>query len=142
MAMNTGQEEQKYHIDILYQAEDHYRIELKNAENEQESQKILKKDDGVFVITPGQQKSFKFQSDWPENSSQSYLYHSLVNDILKDPEAVFEVSDDYYVFHVLADYHSNKHLPEQVIYFVKKTLITVLSTVLSNVSKTFVQMLF
>jgi len=142
MAMNTGQEEQKYHIDILYQAEDHYRIELKNAENEQESQKILKNDDGVFVITPGQQKSFKFQSDWPENSSQSYLYHSLVNDILKDSDATFEATDDYYVFYVKANYHSNKHLPQQEIYFDKKTLAPVLVNVLDNDAEVVVQVRF
>src|SRR5690625_3825894 len=68
MAMNTGQEEQKYHIDILYQAEDHYRIELKNAENEQESQKILKNEHGVLAITQVQQKSINFHHVRPKKT--------------------------------------------------------------------------
>ncbi len=48
---------------------------------------ILKNDDGVYVLTPALNKSFKFQSEWPENSSQAYLFESLVKDITEDKSA-------------------------------------------------------
>src|SRR5690625_5969794 len=52
---------------------DLYRVALTNPEDEKGSQVILKNEDGVFVLTPALDKSFKFQTDWPENSSQPYL---------------------------------------------------------------------
>src|SRR5690625_7542876 len=51
MAMNTGQEEQKYHIDILYQAEDHNSIELKNDYNEKEIKTIIINEVGIIELT-------------------------------------------------------------------------------------------
>lgn len=142
MTLNTSQEEMKYFIDILYKEEDNYRIQLRTEGDEEESQIILKNVDGVFVITPGQQKSFKFQSDWPENSSQAYLYHSLVNDILKDQESAFEATDDYYIYHVKAHYQSNQYLPSQEVYFHKKTLSPALVNVFDQDEEVVVQVRF
>lgn len=142
MTMNTGQEEQVYLIDVLFQADYYYRIHLQNKSDEFESQTILKNDDGVFVITPGQPKAFKFQSDWPENSSQAYLYHSLVNDLLKDPEASFEAREDYYVYRVEANYQNSYQLPEQEIFFHKKTLKPALVNVYDQDGETIVQVKF
>ena len=39
---------------------------------------IIKNDDGVYVLTPQINKSYKFQSKWPENSSQIYLIESII----------------------------------------------------------------
>src|SRR5690625_492278 len=142
MTLNTGQEEQKYLIDILYKAENYYRINLQNANNELEKQTILKNDDGVFVIIPGQQKPFKFQSDWPENSSQAYLYQSLVNDVLKDAESSFNATEDYFVYHVKANYQNSYQLPKQEIFFNKKTLSPALVNVLDNDGEVIVQVRF
>ena len=58
-------------------------MNLQNAKKDQ-SQIILRNEEGVFVLTPALNKSFRFQSDWPQNSSQAYLYESLVRDILQD----------------------------------------------------------
>ena len=41
-------------------------------------------DDGVYVLTPSLNKSFKFQSDWPYENSQIYLLNALIKDIEKD----------------------------------------------------------
>ena len=46
----------------------------------------LKNPDGLYVVTPSLNKSFKFDSVWPENSSQAYLLQNLVNDIKNDSE--------------------------------------------------------
>ena len=121
MIMNTGQEEQHFTIDIWHQKEDSYRVKLGTVDQERESQIILKNEDGVFVLTPALEKSFRFQTEWPENSSQPYLYQSLVQDVLQDEEASFEATEDYYVFKTKTNYQSNSNLPYQQILFDKDT---------------------
>src|SRR5690606_1487126 len=78
MTMKTGQEEQKFSIDVWHQKDNFYRVKLGHAGDERGSQIILKNEDGVFVLTPALEKSFRFQSEWPDNSSQPYLFQSLV----------------------------------------------------------------
>ena len=41
----------------------------------------------ITVVTPSLNKSFKFQSDWPYNNSQSYLLESIADDIKEDEES-------------------------------------------------------
>ncbi|MCF3944647.1 LolA family protein [Oceanobacillus alkalisoli] len=121
MAMKTGQEEQRFTIDIWHQKDDYYRVKLGHAEDDKDSQIILKNDDGVFVLTPALERSFKFQSEWPQNSSQPYLYQSLVQDILNDEEASFEATETHYAFKTKTNYQNNTNLPYQQILFDKKT---------------------
>lgn len=122
MEMQTGEATQQYEIDLSYQADHYYRVLMQNEDDQEGSQIILKNDDGVFVLTPALNKSFRFQSDWPSNASQPYLYHSLVSDILNDNEAEFKVTDQYYVFKTQTNYQHNHSLPTQEIYFDQKSL--------------------
>ncbi|MUV38499.1 Sporulation protein YdcC [Lentibacillus sp. JNUCC-1] len=142
MLMNTGQEEQNFDIDVLHKKDAYYRVQLNNDQDEHGSQIILKNDDGVFVLTPELEKSFKFQSDWPENSSQPYLYQSLVNDILKDEEAEFHETEQHFTFKTKTNYQSNNNLPYQEIYFDKKTYTPVLVKVLDKDQKALVEVKF
>ncbi|MFD1067127.1 LolA family protein [Oceanobacillus locisalsi] len=132
MTMNTGEQEQTFLIDIWYQADDQYRVKLENEAEQNESQVILKNTDGVFVLTPALEKSFKFQSDWPENSSQPYLLQSLVSDVVNDPEAEFEATDDHYIFRTKTNYQSNNNLPAQEIYFDKSSHTPAMVNVLNQ----------
>ncbi|MBM7096811.1 outer membrane lipoprotein carrier protein LolA [Bacillus sp. H-16] len=120
MTLQTGKEPQTYEVDVWYQYPTFYRVALSNAESDQ-SQIILRNDEGVFVLTPALNKSFRFQSDWPENNSQVYLYESLVNDILMDPERTFTATDEHYVFQTNTNY-TNKNLNQQEIMLDKKSL--------------------
>lgn len=142
MTMNTGQEEQMYGIDVWHKQDDFYRVSLSNDEDDKGSQVILKNKEGVFVLTPSLNKSFKFQTDWPENSSQPYLYQSLVNDIKADHEAEFQVTDSHYVFHTKTNYQSNNNLPYQEIYFDKKEYTPTLVKVLDRDKKALVEVKF
>lgn len=45
------------------------------------TQIVLRNDEGVFVLTPSQNKSFRFQSNWPDNQGQVYLYETLIRSI-------------------------------------------------------------
>lgn len=122
MTMKTGKEDQEYEVDVWYKKgeEDFYRVGLANKEDD-EDQVILKNKEGVFVLTPALNKSFKFQTDWPGNSSQPYLYQSLVEDVVTDQEANFSVTDNHYVFETKTNYQNNTNLPYQEVYFDKKT---------------------
>lgn len=142
MRMNTGKEEQVYQIEVWHKKDDFYRVALSNEADEKNNQIILKNEDGVFVVTPALEKSFKFQSDWPENSSQSYLYQSLLNDIQQDKESRFEATDTHYLFTTKTNYQSNNNLPYQEIYVDKKTYTPVLVKVLDTDEKPVVEVKF
>ncbi|WP_017754812.1 LolA family protein [Calidifontibacillus oryziterrae] len=121
LTLQTGNQPQEYNIDIWHNKPDLYRVYLK-SDNKEQSQMILRNDEGVFVLTPALNKSFRFQSDWPQNSSQAYLYESLVSDILNDDEAKFTATETEFVFETKTNYQNNKTLPVQEITLNKKDL--------------------
>ena len=89
---------------------------LKNKSNDFE-QIILKNGDGVFLVTPSLNKSFKFSSDWPYNNSQIYLYDTIVKDIDKDKNRSFEFKNDKYIFNTKVHYSNNsKFIKQKIIY--------------------------
>lgn len=121
MTLKMGAESQVYNVEIWHKDPTFYRVNLKNAEKDQ-SQMILRNNQGVFVLTPALNKSFKFQSDWPQNSSQAYLYESLIKDIVADKEAKFAETKDHYIFETKTRYQNNSMLPFQEIKLNKKDL--------------------
>lgn len=120
MTLQTGEEPQVYEVEIWHESPSAYRVVLNHTEKDQ-SQIILRNEEGVFVLTPALNKSFRFQSDWPENNSQVYLYESLIDDILIDPERVFSATEDHYKFQTNTNY-TNKNLNQQEIILDKKDL--------------------
>ncbi|HLQ71528.1 MAG TPA: outer membrane lipoprotein carrier protein LolA [Bacillota bacterium] len=142
MTMNTGKEAHSFQIDVWHKKKDFYRVSLENKEDKKGNQVILKNEDGVFVLTPALDKSFKFQTDWPQNSSQPYLYQSLVSDVLSDEDAEFEVTDDEYIFKTKTNYQSNNNLPYQEIHFDKKTYTPKKVAVLDKDNKALVNVTF
>ena len=124
MTLQMGNNPQVYNVEIWHKNPSYYRVNLKNQEKDQ-SQMILRNDEGVYVLTPALNKSFKFQSEWPENSSQAYLYESLVKDITEDKAATFKEVDNQYVFETKTRYQNNKMLPYQQITLNKKDLAPV-----------------
>lgn len=121
MTLKMGTDSQVYNVEIWHKDPTFYRVNLKNAERDQ-SQMILRNKEGVFVLTPALKKSFKFQSDWPKNSSQAYLYESLIKDIIEDKEAKFSSTKDHYVFETKTRYQNNTMLPTQEIKLNKSDL--------------------
>ncbi|WP_042142423.1 outer membrane lipoprotein carrier protein LolA [Paucisalibacillus sp. EB02] len=142
MKMNTGQEEQMFKIDVWHKKEDFYRVSLSSNKDDKGGQIILKNKDGVFVLTPELKKSFKFQSEWPENSSQPYLYQSLVEDIAGDEEAEFTTDENHYIFTARTNYQSNNSLPYQEIYFDKENYTPTLVKILDTDGNTVVEVKF
>ena len=101
-----------YNVEVAYQKEDNFRVSLKNKTNNHE-QIILKNNEGVYVLTPSLNKSFKFQSEWPYNNSQAYLLQTILKDIENDGEKTFEQVDDTYVFTTKVNYSNNSQLVKQ-----------------------------
>ena len=111
-----------YDVKVSYAKKDNYKVELVNTINSHE-QIILRNSDGVYVITPRINKSFKFQSDWPYNNSQVYLLGPILEDINGDEERTFEETNDGYKVVVSANYPNNPKLIKQEILFDKDSNI-------------------
>jgi outer membrane lipoprotein-sorting protein len=108
-----------YNINVSYQQKEFYRVSLKNIANNHE-QIILKNNDGVYVLTPSLNKSFKFQSEWPYNNSQVYLLQSIIRDIKEDNKRIFKEEKDKYVITTKVEYPNNKKLVKETIFLDKK----------------------
>lgn len=108
-----------YDVNASYTKENNFRVSLKNKTNNHE-QIILRNTEGVFVLTPSLNKSFKFQSEWPYNNSQSYLLQPIMKDIKDDKKHTYQATKDEYIFTSKVNYSSNPDLVKQVVKFDKK----------------------
>ncbi len=113
----NNEDKYTYDVEASYFENEHFRVSLKNTVNDHE-QIILRNDEGVFVLTPSLNKSFKFQSEWPYNSSQIYLLQTILRD-LEDGEKEIEETENEYIVKTKVDYSSNSNLVNQKIYFDK-----------------------
>ena len=111
-----------YDVSVKFKDGDYYRVTLKNNANNHE-QVILRNDDGVYVVTPSLNKSFKFQSDWPYNNSQVYLLKNIVKDIENDKEVEEVVSDNDYVITSKVNFPNNPKLVKQKVTVDKNNVI-------------------
>lgn len=112
-----------YDVSVGHKKDDYYKVVLTNQSNNH-SQVILKNDDGVFILTPSLNKSFKFQSDWPYNNSQIYLLDKVLDDINNDSEYKFKKTDNGYEIINKVNYPNNKNLVKEKIVLDNKYNIT------------------
>ena len=122
MSILTGQEPRVYDVEVWHTKPDFYRVKVSDA-NAENTQMIVRNAEGVFVVTPALNKTYKFQSNWPSENSQAYLIGSLAEDIKKDKEATFKEEGDNYVFETKTTNNHKNMLPSQKIYINKKTLL-------------------
>ena len=73
MEITNNEDIYTYSVEVSFKEKDNYKVVLTNTSNDH-TQVILRNSDGVYVVTPSLNKSFKFQSDWPYNNSQVYLH--------------------------------------------------------------------
>ena len=104
-----------YDVDVSYKAPDLFRVSLKNLNNNH-IQILLKNNDGVYVLTPALNKSFKFQSDWPYNNSQIYLLQTILKDIENDNGRSIINDGDGYIISSKVNYSNNDSLVKQNVY--------------------------
>lgn len=77
----------------------------------------------VYVLTPSLNKSFKFQSEWPYNNSQSYLPQTLITDMHNDKNMKITKKSNQYIITTKVNYPNNSSLVNQKIYLDKKANI-------------------
>lgn len=121
MSIISNEDNFSYNV-VAAKENDYYRVNLVNTINNHE-QVILKSEEGVYVITPSLNKSFKFQSEWPDNGSQAYLLDSLVSDIKSDTSSKAEKSNNGYIIYAKVNYPNNANLVSEKIYVDNKAEI-------------------
>lgn len=112
-----------YDVEIAYEKENKFKVVLNNKINNH-TQIILRNDEGVYVLTPSLNKSFKFQSDWPYNNSQIYLIQTVINDIINDSSSTIEKVNNEYIYTSSVNYANNSSLIKQKVYIDKDATIT------------------
>lgn len=122
MEINNNDEVFTYSLESYHLKDDYYKVVLVNQTNNHE-QIILKNKEGLYVVTPSLNKSFKFDSIWPDNSSQAYLLGNIVNDLKNDESASLEEKESGYIIKSKVDYPNNDELKYQKIYFDKDMII-------------------
>ncbi len=123
MQIISNEEKFDYSINVNYLKEDYYKVVLVNENNNHE-QIILRNNEGVYVITPSLNKSFKFQSEWPDNSSQSYILSSLLKDLKNDKDVKYEKNSNGYILTTKVNYPNNSTLKYEKIFFNKNVNVT------------------
>ena len=108
-----------------------YRVHV-TQDGKEDSQMIVRNEEGVFVVTPSLGKTYKFQSDWPAQNSQAYLIGALSEDIKADKNATMTEKDKMYVFETATRNNHKKVLPTQQIHIDKKTLLPTYVSVLDE----------
>ncbi|MBU6082011.1 LolA family protein [Allobacillus halotolerans] len=142
MTMKTGEETQQYNVEVWHKKDNFYKVVMNNKMDEEGNQVILRNDEGVFVLTPSINKSYKFQNEWPKHHSQPYLYTSLIDDIKADDEREFKKTENYYIFTVKTNYKGKQKLPYQEIYFHKKSKKPALVKVFNAENESIVEVTF
>lgn len=122
MEIKTGAEPRMYDVEVWHTKPDFYRVNV-TQDGSGDSQMIVRNDEGVFVVAPSLGKTYKFQSDWPEQNSQAYLIGALSEDIKADTNATMTEKDKTYVFETVTRNNHKKVLPTQEIHIDKKTLL-------------------
>ena len=117
----------KYDVTVSYKKKDNYRVSLRNTMNNHE-QIILKNKDGVYLLNPSLNKSFKFQSSWPNGNSQIYLIGSVLKDIKNDPNYKMKKTGSNYIFESKVNFKNDANLSYQKVvvdknYNIKKVVV-------------------
>lgn len=92
MIIHRESKDVNVNVNVCYLEPSYYKVSFNNPTGNE--QLIVKNDDGVFVLTPALNKEFKFDSEWPLNSSNAYLLSGIINDIKTDNTAAFEINGD------------------------------------------------
>ena len=122
LQMINNESTYEYDVTSMYKKDNNFKVELINKTNNHR-QIILRNNDGVFVVTPSLNKSFKFQTEWPYNNSQIYLIQSIMEDIKNDNNRKITKGKDSTIIESSVNYINNRNLQKQKVTFSKKNII-------------------
>ena len=110
MEVKKGENTTSFDVSVCYKNPNNYLAKLVSKENNN-VQIILKNGNGVFVLSPALNKSFKFKSEWPLNTFHAYLPESSMKEISNDKDFITTFDDNEIVFESKV---SNKTNPKMV----------------------------
>lgn len=97
------------------------KVTLTNSQTNTK-QTIIKNQNGVFVLSPLTNKTYKFPSNWPNESQTPYVLSTVINDVLKDSNVeIIEGENEIVLKCEISSVNSN--LTKEEINFNKKTLL-------------------
>lgn len=123
MTIYNNEESYDYNLDIKFKKDDLFRVSMKNKANDHE-QIVLRNKEGVYVLTPSLNKSFKFQSEWPYNDSQAYLLQTIIQDIKNDTDSKTTQTSEGNMIKSKVNYSNNSKLVNQKVYLDNNNQIT------------------
>ena len=117
MDLTANEETRSYFVTTDYckkDNNDYFRVSMLDK-NINQTQIMLKNNEGVFVLTPLLNQVYKFKGDWPLNSPKPYLYHSLLDNL--DNKHEVKKMDDGYLISGPAEYVNSPEWIKQDIKF-------------------------
>lgn len=141
MEIKKSEGEICFDIEVCYLQPNYYKVVMQNKANNN-IQVMVKNDDGVFVITPSLNKQFKFNSDWPLNSSHAYLLQSIVQDIISDDTTIVEEVSDTFSITSKTNNKTNANMKTQKTTFNKKNYYPVSNVVFDEANNPLVTVNF
>ena len=129
MTINRPDKNVSLGVQVDYLSPNYYKVCFKGDSE----QLIIKNDSGVYVITPALNKEFRFDSDWPLNSSHAYLLEAINKDIKADKEAVGSKDGNLIVIEAKITHKTNQKLETMKYYCDQK--LTPKKTVFLNDKK-------
>lgn len=106
MTINRPDKQVSLNVEVDYLSPNYYKVCFKG----ESEQLIIKNDSGVYVITPSLNKEFRFDSNWPLNSSHAYLLESINKDIKADSEATGTMDGTNMVIECKITHKTNQNL--------------------------------
>ena len=116
LELRNNDEVYNYDVNVSFEKKSNFKVSLTNKSNDS-TQVILKNKDGVYILTPALNRSFKFQSDWPYNNSQVYLLSAIGNDIKEEKDLSIKKNKNNIILKTKVNYPNNSNLSYQKIYF-------------------------
>jgi len=116
MEIYSGEDTFSYNLTVSYMDDDYFKVDMVNSLTNHE-QIILRSEGDVYVVTPELNKSYKFSSEWPYNSSQSYILSTIVKDLTDNEDVTFLEEENGYCLQVGVTYPNNSNLKYEKVYF-------------------------
>ena len=92
LAIKRQEKTVNMNVDVNYLKPAFYKVSFTNESGNE--QIVVKNTSGVYVLTPSLNKEFRFDSEWPLNSSHAYILEAIMKDIENDGASTFIIEND------------------------------------------------
>ncbi len=126
---------------VCYKSPNEIKITLTKV-NTDDSQVIIKNNDGVYVLVPSINKNFKIKSDWPSNGSYPYLLTSLTKDIANTESPIITEDEETKSIETNTSLYKDATVTKQKIILDKETCLPKEVLVYNNQGEVHIKVVF